>query len=444
MEKIVSVILTLALMAGMTVFTAQPASALTSQETYYLATLKPVFMPRAKESYPAKLLVKSTIRGIPSNLTFTGNCGVNAEVPDEEMLKMLKESLSAVSTYKELQNPADDKLLIESLTQKLDFTSEDLNEILDNWAKMLGYDEVLDLVDGNIPIPDAGDAINAVIDGAQGENPLKPGPSVVGAFVAGVFITYEQYQKDIEKWENIVKLSQAKARIRAYYSELAEKIRAYLAEHGDWKITINAQELSEMSYNQMPNAATLIWTADIDLKKTDGGFTTAAGTYSGVFKLSADADFSNYDSGYAQFYADSINVKGAPFPYYVTGNSGPSSELKLAYEIPNCKLNISLPHGVTRHFFEENIPNTALTQTEFTIKSDRTVELRSNSNPYVTMFWQQIEDDGVLAQNQATTVHYPAPIGPQTTNNNDGYNDPWPPDTRGSITMTLVIDMLGK
>jgi hypothetical protein len=425
----------------MTVFTAQPAFALTSQENYYLEMLKPVYMPRAKESYPAKLLVKSTIRGMPANLTFKGTCGVNAEVPDEEMLKMLKESLSAVSTYKELQNPADDKLLIEILIEKLDFTSEEWNKILENWSKMLGVDEVIDLIDGNIPVPDAADAINAVIDGAQGENPLKPGPSVVGAFIDGVFITYEQYQRDQEKWENIVKLSQAKARIRAYYSELAEKIRAYLAENGDWKIEINAQELSEMSYNQMPNAATLIWTADIDLKKTDGGFTTAAGTYSGVFKLSADADFSNYDSGYAQFYANSIS-KG--FSYRVTGNKGSVSELKLAYEIPNCQLRLSLPAGTSRKFIEERLSGETLNQTEFTIKSDRTVEVRSDSNPPTSIVWQIIEDNGVMAQNQATTVHYPAPVGPITTNNDDGYNDPWPPDTRGNISMTLVIDMLDK
>jgi hypothetical protein len=421
------------------------SAAITNQEAYYISVLKPKNMPKAKESYPAKLIVdiKQTAMLSPARLEFKGNCGVNTEISDDELLKLLKESLKAVDSYKGLQNPVDDVLLVKELTDKLKFSDEDIDEILENWKKMLGLDEAFDLINGNIPIPESADAINAIIDGAQGENPLKPGPSVVGAFVDGVFITYEQYQKDIQKWDNIVKLSQAKARIRAYNYELAEKIRAYLAENGDWKITINAQTLSDMTYYQMPNAARLLWTADIDLKKTDGGFTTVAGGYSGLFSLKMDADFSPFDDGYAAYYANKLSPPGG-FQYSVTGNSGPFSELKLEYEIPNCKLNISLPHGVNRHFFEENIPSSSLTQTQFTINVERTVQVTAPfGGGKLVEDWQIIEHDGVWATSQTTTNIIPG-TPTQSTTNNDGGSDPWPPDTRGAVTMTLVIDMLGK
>ena len=451
MQKAMSIILCLALMTGVAVFTAQPANALTNQESYYLATLKPKNMPRAKESYPVRLIVdvKQAAMISPAHLEFTGSCGINAEVPDDALVELMKSALPLTNgKYKDLQAVCDDVVTVRELTEKLSFKQADIDEIVSNWTKMLGVDGswVKDVLSGNVPEIGAGDVVNSVIDAAGGNVPMNPLPQAPGAgtVVNGVFISYEAYQKDLEKWDNIVSLSQTKARLAVWNSALNGRICGYLAEHGGWKITINSQDVSEMTYNQMPEAARLLWTSDIELEKTDSGLESITGTYAGNFKLKMDADFSPYDDGYAQFYADSLNRNNPIFAYHVTGNSGAASELKLEYEIPDCQLGISLPYGVNRHFFEESIPSSNLTQTVFTIHSDRMVEVKSSSDPAVTFAKQVIEEDGIWAINETQTVHYGAPVGPQTMNNNDGGNDPWPPDTRGAITMTLIIDMLGK
>jgi hypothetical protein len=436
MKRMVSTLLVLALTMCMTLVSSPSVSAaVTNQEAYYISVLKPKNMPKASESYPAKLLVKSTIRGMPANLTFNGTCGVNADISDEVLIGLMKDALSLTGgKYKTLQAVCDDVVAVRELIDKLKFGDKDIQEILSNWAKMLGVDGgwVKDVLQGKFPEIGAADVINSILDVKDGEMPMNPLPSKpgVGTIVGGVFITYEQYQKDIEKWDNIIKLSQTKARLGGWHSALNQKIQDYMKDNGQWSIKINTQDLSDMSYNEMPNAATLIWTAEIDLKKSDGGFESIKGNYTGVFKLSADADFSNYDSHFVDFKLDELNKMGGG-NFRKVGNEGPVSELMLAYEISNCKLNISLPVGTNRKFIEEKLPSEALTQTDFTIKSDRMVSYQWGMGEIVQNFYYHyIEDNGVWVLN--------------TQNSTDSGNDPWPPDTRGNITMTLVIDMLGK
>jgi hypothetical protein len=260
--------------------------------------------------------------------------------------------------------------------------------------------------------------------------------------IDGVFVSYEEFWKDQQKYKDIVKLYQAKERLRAYNSLLSGKIRDWLAEHDDWSIVINSQDVADLTYREMPGSKQL-WTADIDLKKSDGGFGSINGTYSGVFKLSMDADMSTFDNGYADFEAKLWSSEFTHF--YAIGNEGQSSEIKLAYEIPNCRLNIALPSGVSRHFFEENIPSSNLTQTDFTVNVDRTATIRSTiqSGGYEEIVVQIIEDNGVYSYNDTQTLYIPGK-SPFVTSNPDGAHNPWPPDTRGYVTMTLIIDMLDK
>ena len=201
-------------------FTAPASAAVSSRDAYYLSVLAPKPMPKAKESYPAKLILN--VMGMtPARLEFKGTCGINAEITDEEMLDILKASLPAVSSYRELQDPVDDKVLVREITEKLEFTDEDIREILDNWKSLLGLNFVSDIISGKTPGIGGSEVTTMLIEAAGGKVPVLPiipdAPGV-GTVVSGVFISFDQYEKDVEKYENIIKLSKAKERLRAYDS----------------------------------------------------------------------------------------------------------------------------------------------------------------------------------------------------------------------------------
>jgi hypothetical protein len=268
--------------------------------------------------------------------------------------------------------------------------------------------------------------------------PGKPG---LGTIVDGAFISFDEYQKDKQKYQDIIKLSQTNERLSIYKSRVRGLIRDKLKEKGGWRLEISAQDIADLTYNKMPGSKQL-WTAEIDLRKDDSELTSISGNYSGVFTLKMDADMSAYDNGYAAWFAKEISSPG--YAFAPTDNTGITSEIRLAYEIPNCRLNITLPEGKNRHFFEENIPNTALTQTEFTINTDRTVTVQAKLGDTTEIYtWHVEENNGYYKQSNHKVYIHPIRTDVIDDPPDEEMHD-WPPNTTGNVTMTLVIDMLGK
>jgi hypothetical protein len=145
-----AVVLLLALCMAISLVPLTASAAVTGQDAYYLARLAPNPLPKATESYPAKLKVNVNIPNMMNaDLEFKGTVGVNSELTDEEIVAILKQAVSAVKSYTSPQSACDDLVLVEELTEKLKFTKEDMDEIIKNWEKLLGVDIIADLCPAN-------------------------------------------------------------------------------------------------------------------------------------------------------------------------------------------------------------------------------------------------------------------------------------------------------
>ncbi len=444
-RKITVLLLAFSIMLAATPISAQ--AALPNRDAYYLSVLKPDKMPRVKASYPVKLKLNLSSPYMSANVEFPGSVGVNTEVTDEKLLEMLKSALPSVNGYSELQDPVDDKVLVEELSKKLKFSDEDMQNILNNWAALLGLDAVKSIVDGKAPEMSGSDLVGAIMD-AAGDEISIPGtpemPGGAGTVVNGIFISFAEYQKDLEKYQDIVKLSQTKARLRAYYSAVGDAIRDYIAENGNWRLVINSQDVADLTFMDMPGNKQL-WTADINLTKSMDGATSIEGTYSGTFKLKMEADMYAFDNGYAAYWAK--RTSNAQMNYNVTANDGKRSEMKLEFEIPDCQLGISLPPGTLRNFFEEELPSSELMQSHFSVSVDRAFTMRADlpQGSYTTSEQRITQENGEFMRSGTITTYTSSPgLPPSVIHEDNPDSMEWPPDLRGSVTMTLIIDMLGK
>lgn len=371
------------------------AYAITNQESYYLSVLKPSNIKNINQSYPVKLIVNKAVwtGGVgKQNMEFFGTCGVSAEISDEEMLAILKDALSSVSSYKELQDPVDDKVLIQQTLEKLKVSQEDIDKMIENWQKLLGIDNVVSLLSGKIPDVGTSDAINAVIDGAQGNIPGLPGMPGVGNVVDGIFISYEQWEKDKAKWKSIAEMYEAKQRIRTYNMAVQEKINEYFSEHGNWTVKINSQDWADLRFEAV-DGNKQIWTADIELTKNDGSYGNITGTYTGRFAFKMDSDLSGYDANFGKYIVSDINAGGQGVIATTTEDilrwvgddcqliewTGKTSEMSCIFEIPDCELNLALPAGTNRAFFEIPVYGDEVYMTEYSRNINRTLSIASDS-----------------------------------------------------------------
>ncbi len=465
-----SLVIMLAFVIAVSVTPLSASAGLPNRDAYYLSVLRPKSVPRAKESYPVKLIFSPPMLYPPARLEFRGTCGVNAEITDDELLEILRASMSAVSEYRELQDPVDDRVLIQELTEKLKFSNEDMQEIIENWKKMLGVDELSDVLSFKFPGYDGADGVTAALDltetiiGVAGDYTythdvsLKPNmPGGAGTIINGIFISYEQYQKDLEKYQDIITLSKTKERLRAYYSEVGERIQESIAKKGSWTIKINSQDWADLTFNWIPGNRQL-WTADIDLKREyDGNLQSGMGTYTGRFELRVDTDLSVFDNTYDDDWVKWLNtvdkktitpIQNAVLSIPPSGtwvaasNTGQKSVARYAYEIPDCSLNLSLPAGVNRGFFEISISNTKVFLTEYTQQVDRTIVVIGRDTGWThTLTHQLIMDDNLtIASGHLDMVNSSGESWP--IDNSETWNGVENLDRY--MDMTLVIDMLGN
>ena len=108
-----AVVLLLALCMAVSLVPMSATAAVSGQDAYYLERLAPKSMPRATESYPAKLILTSAMPfDSPVTLELKGTLGLNAELTDEEIVAILKQAVSAVKSYTSPQSACDDLVLV--------------------------------------------------------------------------------------------------------------------------------------------------------------------------------------------------------------------------------------------------------------------------------------------------------------------------------------------
>lgn len=459
MKKITKRILIFLLMACMILpYTSTiTAHAISTQESYYLSMLNPSSAKGRSESYPVKLSFKApnSYTDATELLEFHGTLSVNTGISDEDMLSILEDALSSVSGYEELQDAVDDKVLAEQSLEKLKVSQEDIDKMIENWQKLLGIDNVVTLLSGNLPNIGTSDAINAVIDGAQGNVPGLPGVPGIGNVIDTVFISYEQWEKDKEKYKDIVNAYNANRRLDAYYVRVSELMQEQRAEESSWTLKINEQKTASFEFLKI-EGNTQIWTTDIELKKTDGSYGNVSGIYEGRFCLNMDCDLSTFDSSIARDLAEWNSRDDteklderltfirelfySPYrgtSWSVIDESGSASSFYSSFEIPDCEMDLTLPIGVSRAFFEISIDSSVVYLTDYSVSIDRQFTLRGSSGaqkPIVHSYTIKSKDD---MHYLTYTEHGDTVVTFEYERKNAFYFDE-------DLDMTLIIDMLGN
>ena len=461
-----------------------PAQALSLQETYYLQILYPN-LPKNASSYPARLMVAMP-NGV--SVTLKGTCGMDASLTPEEMLAILKQALGAVKGYQELEDAAQDKHTQSQLTEKLKFTDEDVKEVMDNLLELIGMDDIPGMFNP-IEMPDIealngdlfhdyelvngafefGEQTGEIIDLLAGQGDLidfvKPDllPSIQDLLYNGAKISWEEFQKDQQKYKDIVTLYQAKQRLRTYYAKVDELVKNAQSENGSWAIRIYDQQVVDYKIMSLISAPTipLIVSADIELVKDDGSYGNIGGTYTGSFKVDADGDFFEIDTNYHNMIAEELNSTAGASVLTVGGGtawSGTSttvnrpSEMKFALESAQAAVSLALPAGVGRTIFELPLDATAL-DANYSYVIDLVSEIQRREPDRGTTTWTYTminEDDGETYRYYS--IQHQAHGGCINAQYEPGhaysmYGQPMEEtqpsaDIRDHIQMTLVVDML--
>lgn len=434
------------------------AHAMSLQEQSWLSLLRPK-LPELEGSYPARLLVT-----LPSaeTVTLNGTCGVGGTVTDEQLIDILKRACSAVEGYKDPQNAVNDMVLAAAIKEKLKFTEEDMAQLQQNFLALSGFDKVADLL--NLTMPGVGGsdmasiAAEIITEGEVGLGFLNPIPDSLGGFaqgliINGVFVTWEEFQRDKEKYKDIVNMSQANARLRQYYGRVDELLRDAMSDNTAWAIRIYEQKVVDTLYDvNFEYYAPCIYTADIELVKDDGSYGNIDGTYTGRFKLSSEFDLTGYDSNYHVMYAKFLNSSDEDLPFSsnrhdyspVSITVNRPTEEKITLEKSNVSVTLSMPPGMLRTRFELPLDATALEQTEFVSIQDMVVEVEDpteyRGDAGKTHIRTIIKDSETGTHyDQYYVIYYPPGEPPiEHTNVNDDYI---PTDVRPYIQMTLVVDM---
>lgn len=450
LAKILSIVIGICMI--LTMMPAMSVKALSLQEQAWLSALRPK-MPKVEggTSYPAELIVSVQ----KFTVTMKGTCALEGEVTDEQLIDILKQAASAVDEYKSPEDAVNDKRQVSDLKGKLKQGSGDINHILENWAKLAGVDKEYAILHGALPDYGVGDVI-----GAAGGKLNIPGLSTI---LSVLQVSWDEYQRDQERWNDITSVINANARLRKYNEKINELLRDEMSKNMGWTIRIYDQQIKDTLYREAP-AVTLpvICNADIELKKNDGEFGSVSGTYSGYFKFKSDVDMSDYDANFHRYLADYLNgnmeagatkfagalgaraVAGLKYePVSQTVNR--PSESKYALGSDNVYLTLSLPEGVNRTVFELPIDTMALTQEEYVDIIDMVSVLKQETDAVLaTHTWVDIEDSEsgtYYMDNNGILKEKVPPYRVEEYSNPESGSLPTR-DIRPYISMTLVVNML--
>lgn len=344
-------------------------------------------VPKLQAQYPATVTL-STASG---TVTFKGTVGTRATMTDAQTVQAIKDAVKDVPEYKAIDDAYADKLLVNSLTQSLEFGSDDIDRIKNNLAKILGVDSFQSVVNYvspiNIPSIPTGDNVNIVtvlqsIESA-GETAhgiyewagtirllkdvgikfkdiaggLKPGaPNPLSIIMNGAGVSFEEFERDQKKYADLVELLNAKERLRRFQKAVLSNL--YHNINPVYVIDVGGTVQGE-AYVDDGTLCPALYSLQLVAYKDDGEnyFT---GSYSGSLIVNVDVDTTSFDAEYAQRLADAMNGarKGTAGKITALAEKRPSDDL--VYEVV---YNSGEASSVYTHYksesFKVTIPNRA-------------------------------------------------------------------------------------
>ncbi len=263
--------------------------------------------PRGSASYVAELQVETQ----NGKISLEGTCTLEAELTDKERVQAVMDALDAVPEYDDISDAAEDQKDVKDLRKELNDDLEDPGPILKNFIKCSGFDKVYDLLRFKLPSYDWDDVVKMFIDTMKDKPateifspvPLSASDAVSGAIIGTVKVSWAEYKKDQKRWQDIVELANASARLRVFDNAVKYNLRQIVEKKKVWTIKIQNEYTEVILYDQMLKAkAPMIHTADIVLKKS-GDADSPFGTYTGTIMYKGEVDLKEYDNQLPEYYA---------------------------------------------------------------------------------------------------------------------------------------------
>jgi hypothetical protein len=430
------------------------------QERSWIEHLRPAGMPGSgmRTSYPVELLV-----GVASHkqVRIGGTCALEGGLTDRDLADAMIEAARGVDGYKSPENAVTDKLRIAELQHGLSFTPEEQERLVRNFLSLVGMDKIADILRGKLPTYGETDAVGTVVGMIMsGKLPdaksLLPYPTSVSGFsqslvINGVFISVDQYKRDQQKYQDIVELSNARARFREFNAGLNRIVKEKARKNTFWTIRIQSRTVEDQLYRGTPEiVAPYIYTADIVLEKRDGRYEDPVGTYQGSFSLDIDVSLLEYDRTFAQSLADSINERlketnpgasQAMMWRVISHSANRDSENRTTLGCGNVYMALS---GSLGGVFEMRLDPSALDITYSRIVHDHVSVLeKKGEGGTETLTWTDITDSETgtaYHQDHTRIVDAGGKVTESTNTDDDAYQAV---DPRGYLTLTLVVDMAG-
>jgi len=406
--------------------------------------------PRGGASYEAELWVETQT----GKKILKGTCTAEGDITDKERAQAVRDALEYVPEYDDISDAAEDQKDVDDLTKELKADLEDPGPILENFIKCSGYDKAVDLLRGKLPEYSWDDVVKMFVDELKGtpiHKILSPIPlgikdAVSGAIIGTVKVSWQQYQNDKQRWQDITDLANAKARLRIFDGVVQANLRKYAEKRMAWTIRIQDVYKEDLIYDQMLKAeAPMIHTADIVLKKS-GDTGSPYGTYTGKVWYKGEVDLKEYDSKlpdyYAKFWdrsAGDTDILGHYTGAGVTINR-PSENIAIL-EQSDFSFDLKKKDGFAG-VYDASIDTGKMEVKEFRVLHDYAVTIhRKEPSGSRTITQTVIMDSETGKDHKSWLTHYVTSTGEAHDTSDEENNKYEKTDPRKLLKMTLVISM---
>ena len=408
--------------------------------------------PRGGASYEAELKVQTQ----NGEVTLKGTCTTEGDLTDQEIAQAVQDAVDAFSEYDTISEAAEDQKDVADLTKELKTDLEDAGHILNNFFKCAGIDKVTDLLQGKLPSYSWDDVVKMSIDAYNGKTPgqiFSPVPlsvkdAVSGAIIGTVKVSWAEYQNDKQRWQDIVDLANAKARLRAFDGIVKSKLKKLAEKKMVWTIRIQDEVSQEILYDQMLEAkAPMIHSADIVLKKS-GDVNSPYGTYTGSIRYKGEVDLKEYDNMLPTYYAKFWDGKTNAASAYRGSFTGvgktinrPSQNI-VVLEQTNFSYDMKKEDGFGK-VFDTSIDTGKMEVKEFRVLHDYAVTvMRKEASGSTTVTQTNVLDSETGTDYKSWLIHYVTSTGESHDTTEEDSNAYPKTDPRKYLKLTLVISMI--
>lgn len=268
------------------------------------------------------------------NARFEGYAGAESGLNDNEIKAIINDCARKNEHYNNFDNVKADIDRMDELKHKLDFTDEDYAQLAKNWLSILGLSSVTDLANGfgkvnygtfqDLTSGEAAKTARGIetltevgveyykngksFKGMGMISPKNFIPSVQSIVMNTIVVSAEQYDRDVERQEDKVELSNLMMNFCGFRISCLAAIKKALKEKAVWVIKINDTYVQDVQYVPYVKTKT-VFTCNLNLSKNEVS-SRFGGTYTGSISIESNVKSSLFDTTYGPKWEEILNGKG--------------------------------------------------------------------------------------------------------------------------------------